>query len=558
MKKIFRAVFVALSALVLFSCTQYRLVDMDDLIGHPAGGGIRSLEDLENAVLNAKDGDTLRLSNVRINPESFRLPIELDADVTVTGSISVTEDARASRSVDARTAATAGETVIFKVGDSASVRFYDFSASVEESAAAELKAIISVDKGELRASNVSAKVSGSSSVAVNTVYLGANSTAENIQITDNNGGIRIDENNTDSELADKVIESNPEAEVTTPYDASNADSFEALFNGSSEEIRIRLTDSFTIDSFATKEGAAYDIDLNGYELKIDLEGATNTIADGASIKFHDGNLVTSDTTPSDGYYVQVFFSLGRESRLEFDGVVYNASNSGGIGQVGDKDRGLTATGSSVVLRKTRMISYGAYAIGTNAAGVYNAEGEETPVNEDVKITIIDSEVTAVGKVGNDGVAVMINVPGLLTIENSTITGPNQSVVVRGSSANISNSHIISTGAYNPSSDIYMDKNWGSGNAIPFAALVIGDRSTSYDYADPCVCNLKDRTTVKMQGDNEFGKSIYVSSDLKDVKLNMDETISPEYENDIKTNGWYYGTNTYINGEKLPFDEAGDQ
>ena len=548
MRKLSIAAFVAFIALILSSCTQYILAD-EDWFGTGGGSVIRSLEDLEDAALNAKNGDTLRLVNVRINPESFRLPIELNADVKVTGSISITENASVSGRVAGKTVAS-GDVVIFEVADKASVEFSDFSVSVTEAAASEIKAIISVDGGELKADSVSANVSGSSALIVNTIYLGVNATAAKIQITDNEGGISIDQSNTDSALADKVIENNPDADIATPYDASTSEEFlKKLAN--LKKVRLTANGKLTINSFPVVENTSYDIDLNGNTLIIDSNRSTIDLPKLSSVVIHDGNLVTKDIAKDDyGYYTKAAIGMKEGSSLILKRVHYDASHSGGVGMLAVPPD-ISARGAHFSLIDSDMITIGVYGVGTNAS----TDGEGSALTSGVTIDIIRSTITARGDKEKDSTGIILNVDGTLNILDSVITGDRQGVIVRAGTANIEKSKIVSTGTYElGEANNRFTGTWSSGTEVAYAALVVGDNNAAY--SSDAICNLTNGTKVEMQGDG-VGRTIHISSDSEKAELNTDSTISDAYEYEIRTKGHYFGKNTYINGVQLPVDDSGN-
>lgn len=85
----------------------------------------------------------------------------------------------------------------------------------------------------------------------------------------------------------------------------------------------------------------------------------------------------------------------------------------------------------------------------------------------------------------DNCPIYMNVAGNLTIDNCVITGQRQGVMVRTGTAKITNTTIINTGEYIDldSADLHLDGAWGSGNEVPMAALVVGNReNSSYSYA----------------------------------------------------------------------------
>ena len=109
-----------------------------------------------------------------------------------------------------------------------------------------------------------------------------------------------------------------------------------------------------------------------------------------------------------------------------------------------------------------------YAVGTNA-------GDESHYG--IKIRIEGSTLTTTDV---DSLPVLINIPDSLEIKDSTLQGGGrQGLIVRGGSATVENTTITTLGTY--SGNTYLDRTWGSGNEVPLAAVVVGDRSNAYKY-----------------------------------------------------------------------------
>jgi hypothetical protein len=105
-----------------------------------------------------------------------------------------------------------------------------------------------------------------------------------------------------------------------------------------------------------------------------------------------------------------------------------------------------------------------YCVGTNAGSTDNYQ---------VVITLKDSTFVA-NTTDGDNCAVMINVPGTLNIDNCTITGDRQAVLVRAGTAVITNSDIKTTGKFTDAATKYHSGAWKSGNEVPAAALTVGN------------------------------------------------------------------------------------
>lgn len=124
-----------------------------------------------------------------------------------------------------------------------------------------------------------------------------------------------------------------------------------------------------------------------------------------------------------------------------------------------------------------IITSGVFCVSTNAG---------SQANYGVTINIAGSSLTAAAE-DYDDCAVMMNVSGLLNIENSVITGDRQGLFVRAGDATVVGSEIIVTGNWaegkGEGADQYYDgEAWQSGNEAPTAAFVIGNRNGTY-FAD---------------------------------------------------------------------------
>lgn len=154
-----------------------------------------------------------------------------------------------------------------------------------------------------------------------------------------------------------------------------------------------------------------------------------------------------------------------------------------------------------------------YCVGTNAAATDNYG---------VKINLTDSTFTATS--GNDDdCAVMINVDGTLNIDNCTISGHRQGVLVRAGKANITNSSIKTLGTYSDA-DAYYDSAWQSGNEVPAAALTVGNYAAGAATAYKANAVVK-LTNTKLTAENNF-PALYVDANATysaNVTITGDDT-----------------------------------
>ena len=123
-------------------------------------------------------------------------------------------------------------------------------------------------------------------------------------------------------------------------------------------------------------------------------------------------------------------------------------------------------GSQINIIDSELTIGGYFGISTNA---------NTAENYNVTINVIRSTITTTHE---ESCTILLNIPGTLNIEDSTLNSKNQAVVVRGGTANITRTTINYNNTFNGYYDDYYTSNWDSGNDVPPAALVVGNRSTS--------------------------------------------------------------------------------
>lgn len=166
---------------------------------------------------------------------------------------------------------------------------------------------------------------------------------------------------------------------------------------------------------------------------------------------------------------------GSQSVFEIAGTTLNVSNI----KVQSTGCVFYPRGNTAELNITNcdITTTGVFCVSTNAG---------SQANYGVTINIAGSSLTAAAE-DYDDCAVMMNVSGLLNIENSVITGDRQGLFVRAGDATVVGSKIIVTGKWaegkGEGADQYYDgEAWQSGNEAPTAAFVIGNRNGTY-FAD---------------------------------------------------------------------------
>lgn len=287
---------------------------------------------------------------------------------------------------------------------------------------------------------------------------------ENHDMTDGSGSLKRDINLTFNAVA---IQAEPFANEEEAYKAkdsvitSDADVIEAAIM---DGMPVVLSADAKVDS-AVLDRAGADIDLNGRELKI---GGTTPIVlnSSKSISLKDGTLVLENQNSR-----RVGIAICEGGNLELNDVNMTATD---VSMVVDKG----TNKATVDIIDSVITSTDNYILSTNAG---NPE-----TGADVVINIKNSTLIAQN---SDSTAVLMNVPGTLNIEDSHLEANRQGLIVRCGNATVNNSTVksnVTTDVIQQNSWDYYDNNkWGSGNEVPVAAVVVGNRGAegaiSYPY-----------------------------------------------------------------------------
>ena len=254
------------------------------------------------------------------------------------------------------------------------------------------------------------------------------------------------------------------------------------------------------------------IDLAQHTLTItqpdDTAGTGIRITQGNSLTIRNGSIVANEQ--DDGSH-SVLIPLSDTSLIMEN--VNMTTNGTALYPAGDA--------SNVEVRDCN-ITAGVYVVGTKAKV---ADGELI-YSCNVNISLVDSKLSAVGYENNDGqtCTVMINVPGTLNIDNCTIRGGTQAVLIRGGDATITDSNISIDNTYTGTDyNQYKGQNWGSGNSVPIGAIIVGNRgNTGSAYHYPASCDISG-TTVSAS-DSETSLYVYQmdnTDDNREVTLKID-------------------------------------
>lgn len=279
---------------------------------------------------------------------------------------------------------------------------------------------------------------------------------------------------------------------TTEYET-----LDAALSAAENDDTITLTDNAEI-SFSFPEGVkTLTIDLGKNTLTL-TNNTSILLADGKSLTIQNGNLVSK---PLENPTVTAF-NIQSGSSIKLDNVTYDCTGSalypqGNAAKVTVIDSTITAD---------------VYAVATNAGQTDNYD-----VVIDLKDSTFQARLPSELSKG-DSCPVMINIPGKLTMDSCTVIGGRQGVLVRGGTAKISNTDIQLNATYIDGKDKYLDGNCGSGNEVPMAALVVGNRSNAYNY--PTDCTLSNVTVTATSG--YTGTYVYGMSDEgREVTFNYD-------------------------------------
>lgn len=281
----------------------------------------------------------------------------------------------------------------------------------------------------------------------------------------------------------------------------------------------RLTGDVTITGrSAVADGKEVVMDLDGHSLT--LHGTMSTSGT-SSLTLMNGTVKSSE--PYGNVRFLVSASAGGSVALEN---VTMTSAGAGIGVEPSGDPG------KVTVRNSSITAF-SYAVGTNAS---------TPIRN-AEIELYNSELVGMS-------AVLMNLPSVITVSGCTLQGSMHAMILRAGTAEITDSHLKlvydkSNGEGDTAEDAkdnYIDK-WGSGNAVPLAAITVGnDNSKGYLY--PTVLTI-DNSVVTADESGAL-PAMYVRANT-----DADNGVTITYGENCKVKGSieYYadGSNITVNG-----------
>ena len=489
MKRFIIALMIVCMAIGLASCNQYPppppLFGGDD----PGIVMITTYQQMKS-LLSGSGSGTYYLDNVPFAADAEA--VDVNGKKNILGSVDVngagTQVVAKGIAAKADPSETSEPIVIFRIADRAEVSFSNFTANVKASVAGNVE-IISVDAGKLSASNVEVKKEASPTASVVGIAIGTKATAENISVVNSaSASITIAKGNENAlDIVKSIRQENPEAdtipEIETSYDVADASDFLGLL-GTDGKVRLSRDIELTAANFIGFDelkgidardrtylkfsSGTYDIDLNGHSLTSAVgwylpESETEPYV---TVSVSNGELKMSHYPywGKDNGSIQLLSNAS----LTFESVNY-ASDITGI-FLADKSHGMKLN-----ITDSNMDIEGYYGIGTNATG---------PESYDININIKNSTITTVDAqgTGNDNVGILFNVQGTVTIEDSRISADNQPMIARGGTHIYRNTTFDAKGT-NTFDNGFLDGPWQTGNAVPMAALVIGNRvnNNSYPY-----------------------------------------------------------------------------
>ena len=274
-----------------------------------------------------------------------------------------------------------------------------------------------------------------------------------------------------------------------------------------------LTEDVTVDTIPVNEEGDTAIVLGGNTLTTNQTGSI-TAASGKTISISDGAIIANGTDGSGAASILYAVAGGK---IELTGVTLETNGTGVLAEGQD---------ATVEVRNSHITALG-FCVSSNA------RNESTHgINIRIENSVLESEHVN----GYCGSAVMMNVPGTLYIEDSIIIGENNAVLARGGDITIVDSELSRPYAVEGAdeSSYYIDKDWGNGNLVPMATLLVGNRSASaYQY--PVSVTLENCTitssvagakTVYLYGNAAEENGATLTYDAATVIAPVGETVDP--------------------------------
>ena len=298
-----------------------------------------------------------------------------------------------------------------------------------------------------------------------------------------------------------------------------------------------LTGDVTVSSqyLTLEEGENALLDLADHTITFDANGTALT-ATGASVTFKNGTIIADKIEK-----VNVSaMTLGENGSMELDGITMVTNGTGPSIPQG-------AHGSRLTIRNSNIAAPSVYAVSTNAS----------VATQDVVITLENSEFSG-------STPVFINIPCTLNMSGCTVNATMHGLVIRGGTATVKDCHITMTYPEDETqddaesmADYFDNRNWGTGNTINLAAIVVGNKvdanSPSYKYTS--VLSIENSTIETTGIYAGLFPALYVWANQE-----AENGVTITYDSNTK----FYGARTYgndganttVNGS-APVSDGGD-
>ncbi len=330
--------------------------------------------------------------------------------------------------------------------------------------------------------------------------------------------------------------------TTTPYytlkdavAAVNGDE-----SGSDRTITL-ATDETLSERLTLSKGVT--IDLNRKSLTLSVETSADNKNEGA-FELPDANNTYSVTVKNGTIKGTVtgkqpnVFALHKNANLALEDVTMDVSAFRGV-QVYPN-----TNSASLTVKDSSIKIVGAYAVATEAT-----LDDEGKTSDNITMAIENSTLETLSG-DDDCTGLLINVPGTYTIKSSKISGARQGAILRGGDITITGSAFSSTGKKTTGYDWPTEESpndWLDGNKMPLAAIVIGNRNSSYAYKTSVTFN---GTNTLEIGESTVRRQIYV---YQADKATDSETADRSVTVDGYNENWTVNSN--INGATLKNTEA---
>lgn len=457
---------------------------------------IDSLADLHEFA--SFEGNAKAVLNLKADPESGYFPMALKGTKEFSGSLEVGKTARAkAASASSKSSGTGLDSFyLFTADGEAGVTFSDFNVSVDAAVADIVEGVIEINgaSSSITVINYKAEAAnipeGETAPEIVGISIGAKVPAANVSVDESSkpGYVKVSPENEDADTILKDIETaNPSVPVSTKYEASDAGS---LLKTLGENKRAVLVQDIRIDSSSltgtalygtvvynsktrettqavTFSSGIYDIDLNGHELVSEIIwNLPAPEADGtaSSLYVHDGTLrmLNSDIWNKDNPSVRI----NELSYLKLRNVDFYSDITGLFFVNNNNNMRMDIEYSTITCD-------GYYGLGTNATKVESK-------GLDLNISDSTINVKGTGKAAGDTIGILFNVQGTVDIERSDINAESFGIIARGGTHTYTDTSFTVSGT-TAKYDDFTDTDWKGGSNVPLAAIVIGDRSSSYPY-----------------------------------------------------------------------------